>query len=472
MVEESTRSSVNLKILWALFLAVMIVSSAVFSGALLVHPAKAAGSLNIDPPLIPAQAVGTIAMYQVKVFGMDSFNGWDIQVQVNDSIIDPISVSVSGNVLGTPLQEFINCVDGGVGGGTAGNTGCSVKDGLGIAHSAAIFPGSSGDGANGLLFTIKYKVLVTGPKVYSPIALINDILTNGSGNGVDHVRVHGAYGNPPGQIPVALFTWKPEHPAGLQQVTFNASASYDPNPGHKILSYTWDFGDGGRAITVLTAYYNHTFTSTTSSYALLGNFTVTLTVTDDLVPHLTGTVQHVVEVKGQPFHDNAVQEILVSQEDHIIPGTPVQISVVVVDHGTSTEKGFNLTVSVENQILKTYNYTGGLITSQKVTTNPVTWNTTGKPYGAYEIKAELMPLRAPNGTILESNNCPTGVCLSNNVGYHIVRLTSPQGASIVSFSLVQSIGLTVGVLIAVGAAWSIVGGRIDRRRRQTAEALP
>jgi len=146
--------------------------------------------------------------------------------------------------------------------------------------------------------------------------------------------------------------------------------------------------------------------------------------------------------------------------------------VVVVDHGTFVEKGFNLTVSVENQVLKTYNYTGALITSQKVTTNPVSWNTTGKPYGAYQIKAELMPLRAANGTIVESNNCPTGVCLSNNVAYHIVRLNSPQGSSIVSFSLVQSIGLSVVFLVAVGAAWSLVGGRIDRRRRQASEALP
>ncbi len=441
---------------------------------MLVQPAMAVGSLGIHPTLIGIQPVGTIVTYQVNVTGMDSFNGWDIQVQSNPSVIDPINVSLSGNLLGNPLAEFINCVNGGSGiaQGQPGNIGCALIDGPGIVHSAATFQGSSGDGANGLLFTVKYKVVVTGPKVYSPITLTNDVLANGSQNKVEHTRNQGGYGNPPGLIPVAVFTWNPEHPAGLQQVTFNATQSYDPNPGQRIINYTWDFGDGSQSVTVPTAFYNHTFASRTSGYALLGNFTVTLTVTDGLDPHLTGTVQHVVEVRGVPFHDIAVEQIRVSEEDRIIAGTQVDISVVVVDHGTFSEKGFNLTLSVEGHELKTYNYTGILTTNNKVTEGPAPWNTTGLPVGIYEMRAELMPLRAANGTVIESNNCPTNSCLSNNIGYHLVRIGLPQGASLVSLSMVQSAGLVIGVLVATGAAWSIIGGRGERRRRQQAEALP
>jgi len=57
--------------------------------------------------------------------------------------------------------------------------------------------------------------------------------------------------------PVASFKVSPENPSTNQNVTFDASESYDPNG--EIVSYVWDFGDGnGVATTEPIAIHNYT----------------------------------------------------------------------------------------------------------------------------------------------------------------------------------------------------------------------
>jgi PKD repeat protein len=72
--------------------------------------------------------------------------------------------------------------------------------------------------------------------------------------------------------PIVDFTWSPEMPLVNETVTFDASASYDPDGG-KILSYKWNFGDG-TIETVPTPTINHVYTA-------YGSYNVNLTVTDD-----------------------------------------------------------------------------------------------------------------------------------------------------------------------------------------------
>ena len=71
--------------------------------------------------------------------------------------------------------------------------------------------------------------------------------------------------------PIANFTYSPIDPVTYETVTFNASASYDPN-GH-IIMYAWNFGDENTTTTT-DPIITHVYTDT-------GNFTVTLTVTDN-----------------------------------------------------------------------------------------------------------------------------------------------------------------------------------------------
>lgn len=75
-----------------------------------------------------------------------------------------------------------------------------------------------------------------------------------------------------GAVPTASFVFSPSSPRANQTIAFNASASA-ATAGRRIVSYTWDFGDGtgprggGSAINY--------------SYASVGSYNVTLVVTDD-----------------------------------------------------------------------------------------------------------------------------------------------------------------------------------------------
>jgi PKD repeat protein len=70
--------------------------------------------------------------------------------------------------------------------------------------------------------------------------------------------------------PTAAFTYTPASPAALDPVSFNGTGSHDNNTGGSIVSYTWDFGDGGSSS---SATPSHT-------YAAAGTYTVKLTVED------------------------------------------------------------------------------------------------------------------------------------------------------------------------------------------------
>jgi len=75
----------------------------------------------------------------------------------------------------------------------------------------------------------------------------------------------------PNQPPVASFSYSPQNPVVNETITFDASASTDPDGN--ITSYEWDFGDGNVTNTT-HEILNH-------SYSEAGSYEVTLTVTDD-----------------------------------------------------------------------------------------------------------------------------------------------------------------------------------------------
>jgi PKD repeat protein len=72
-----------------------------------------------------------------------------------------------------------------------------------------------------------------------------------------------------GQAPTASFSFSPSSPKVNERVSFNASASSDPDG--EIRSFRWDFGDGGTASGKTVAH----------TYFAAGNYTVILEVIDD-----------------------------------------------------------------------------------------------------------------------------------------------------------------------------------------------
>lgn len=80
------------------------------------------------------------------------------------------------------------------------------------------------------------------------------------------------------QPTVASFTFSPLTPEVLQEVNFNASGS-TPGTDRRIVSYSWDFGDGE----------SKTGVTTTHDYVISGVYLVTLTVTDDAGDKVTSS---------------------------------------------------------------------------------------------------------------------------------------------------------------------------------------
>ena len=97
--------------------------------------------------------------------------------------------------------------------------------------------------------------------------------------------------------PNASFTYTPANPPIHDAVTFDASASYDPDG--TIVSYEWDFGDGNTT--------NNSDSVTTHSYTSESDYNVILTVTDDGgAKHSVSKTVTVIILRGDVNHDGAV----------------------------------------------------------------------------------------------------------------------------------------------------------------------
>jgi hypothetical protein len=87
---------------------------------------------------------------------------------------------------------------------------------------------------------------------------------------------------------VARFTFSPANPQVNQWITFDATGSYDPDG--RVVSHSWDFGDGARA----------TGPQVNKRYSAPGTYTVQLTVQDDRGATGQSSAQVLVSEEGVP----------------------------------------------------------------------------------------------------------------------------------------------------------------------------
>jgi len=92
-----------------------------------------------------------------------------------------------------------------------------------------------------------------------------------------------------GSLPTASFTFSPTQPRINEAVFFNGASSL-AGAGHTIASYRWDFGDGATGAGVSTSHI----------YTVAGNYTVSLTVTDEAGQSATSAGSSVPVGSGNP----------------------------------------------------------------------------------------------------------------------------------------------------------------------------
>jgi len=193
---------------------------------------------------------------------------------------------------------------------------------------------------------------------------------------IDHTVQHGVFDNrappPPILPPVANFYAEPPVAEVNEKITFNASASYDPDAW--LVSYKWDFGDGTTEVYMrdvnLTAI-------TTHAYEHSGTYTVTLTVTDYDNKNDTFTADVVVG------HDIAVTSVTASHTS-VMAGDLVTINVTAANQGGFSET-FNVTIYYNNTAIGRKTVTNLASLNEKTLT--FIWNTTVVPLGTYVISA-------------------------------------------------------------------------------------
>jgi hypothetical protein len=428
----------------SLRLSILLLSMIGFMIALVlpssISPVHATGNLFVGPAQQGPFPVGSTFTYQVNVSNMDPFDSWNVVVQADPSVLDPVSISVAGNMLGS-VTVVANCVNG------SGGSGCLIYDNQGGAHSAAA--GNSGIPipGSGLLFTITYKVVKDGFS-YLTIPAGLDTLGN-SGVAVSHSDMGAVYGKPP-PVPVASFTFSPSPPAnitqGVDNVTFDATGSSDP-AGGTITNYAWEITPttGGGNLDIKNSTSQPTWVHQFKGVYEVGDLKVTLVVKDTLGLS-SQPFGLVITVLEKPNPNLIVSTIRASPQDNILSGTPVSITATVYNKGNILQHGFNLTIFLDGRVFKTVNSTVAIGRGRTIDST-FTLNTTGLKPSTYDIVGTIQPSTDPNSS-----------------GFLTIRIVDPYLGASIPFTVPEFLGLVIATLAAIGVVRLLVNRSRLRRR--------
>jgi len=247
-------------LLWTLIIAVLIVSM------VMVLPISASSTtLSVKPPsFIDASMVpGTTFSVNIVITDVVDLTGYEFKLRYDTRVLNATSLTIQPFFAQYKIWiAQIYWVEGYV--------HCAVS-------LPIIYPPLPGVSGSGTLATIAFAVVGSGESV---LDLYETGLVNSKGYPI-YYEVYDGYFSNMGYPPVAIFTFEPELPVVKTRVSFDASASYDPDG--QIVSYAWDFGDGTFDSGVIV---DHIFEE-------VGIYTVTLIVTDNnaLIGKASATIE-------------------------------------------------------------------------------------------------------------------------------------------------------------------------------------
>lgn len=219
--------------------------------------------------------------------------------------------------------------------------------------------------------------------------------------------------------PIAAFAALPPLAGANFTINFDGSFSSPEGYNDTITSYTWDFGDTS----------NSTGKTVSHQYSNLGNYTVTLNVTDS--EGFWNTTSKIIVIAE--IHDIALTSIVFY--DEIYSNWMVTTKVTVENKGTFSET-FDVTAYYDGSIIGTKSVTDLGSLSQK--TLSFQWSTTGLPtYASYLISAGTSTI--PGDVNSTDNNITYGTTSTKHLGdvdgdrdtdiFDIVRIASIYGSA-------------------------------------------
>ncbi len=186
-------------------------------------------------------------------------------------------------------------------------------------------------------------------------------------NGV--VQVSSAGDEPP----VALFTFSPASPAVGETVFFDGRASYDPDGS--VQNWLWSFSD----------FFNSYGPTTYRYFNSPGNYSVSLTVTDNAGLPSTSSMSIVVQPK--PAHDVAISFVSASPNVAVSSQT-VGIQIAITNKGMSNETVTVATYYDQHVIESVNEFLPSCLPDCTFFTYIfIPWDTMGVPPGNYTISA-------------------------------------------------------------------------------------
>ena len=404
-------------------------------------------NITVTNPACGSLAVNSVIPVELNVTNAPDFNGYEFSLYFDPNFLQwDHSNITAGTIFSNPFTVL---------------TPEQQSPVPGTYRLVVVNNGGTNSAPSGILAHVYFKILAVG---VSPLALAAGIAnpsvfsTDGAwtrlvlGSSPIYTGTSdGYFTNDPTRLgPVASFSYTPTSIQAGDTVTFDASASYDPDkPAPAIANYVWDFGaTGGQGggVSSQTASIQHTFGATASP--LIGNFSVRLTVFDR-DDGLEGIKTVPVYVAQIPLHDIEISSLTaLPSSPHV--GDNVTITVVVKNVGTFDEQ-YNLTLTygpptttiqtgITNEMIPKAGTTFATIS------HVYTLETTGLSPGAYSIDALV--------------TIPVDQNPSNNAARQVITI---QGAS-----SSQYVYLLVGAVV-VAAAIVAVSLFLRRRRRQRPE---
>lgn len=288
------------------------------------HSVHAAGLVYVNHPRTTADSATTVVTVQVQVAGADPFTGWDIQVQSNQSVIIPISLSIRGNALeanySEKVLETVSCING----VNYTTSHCESSDGPGIVHSAAIAHQGSPPTSfvYGLLFTINYTVIRSGS--YTPLQILRAVITNNQ-IPVSVTTRDGTYGIPHGQG--FGLTVSPDSPRIVIGSKANVTLTVSSYGGY---SGTIDFTLGTQPPGLLLSL-------NASSIPLSPNSpsNVTLTIATDTTYQASQYTVMVTATSNGVSHTATVSILTTDKPDFILDASPLILQIHATTSGSS-----------------------------------------------------------------------------------------------------------------------------------------